>query len=800
VPRIVYASEEERKAARREKQRIATAARRAKKAEEEGKEVKTRLRYATNEERIEANIQKQRKADKKRSKDRAEKREKSKEPWTPKFIGVDGESFITGRTLPNGEPEQFYCLLLRHDKEEIYNPDGLSTWDCLDYLTKGVPSKTALVGYFLNFDFECILKDLYQHEYKALQHGDEVSIYGDEYRLQWFVGKKLVIKKLYPSSRSKAPEDRKPKDFRMVTLQDVSGFFQSSFVSALKKWGFDRDERLDIITSGKAARGGFEHKNIEEVSKYNAMEMELLEELMMKVYESFKAGYQMTGLKFSVNANDWSGPGVFANNFLKQTNFADEHLDPDATEVAHFADEFKEYFGNEAALLYPYSLSYFGGRIELAAVGKFGKVYNYDINSAYPYALSLLPKWTPEDFKLYENVGHIHDEYGKELLDRRLMGMYGVRFNFPEGWTWYPFPVRVVDGGSPNVFYPRQGYTNVMSPELFAALDTLTEEELSYITITYAFVLEDSDGYGDALNRMDENRLCLTAKKTLEMADFRLQCKAAGKRLGKPEEKENDSFLAMAEKALKLILNSLYGKTVQQVGSHKYYNDFASAWITSTCRALLWRALAPEKASQNILMTMTDGIYSQVPLKFAEDRITTALGDWEAEDFRYFETFKPGIYRYESQNKKGEYETHYKVRGFLTPTEADKEALFSLIWEAVSNGNKGQFPSRQFMTRNLALIGWKNESYCRQFMTSTKIIESELKAKRERNNGSGWVIPEGKEHVFFRPKREHEFNDSKGYALDFENNKFVAEKEDDIDQAMNYWDSVIGYEDYYEAS
>jgi hypothetical protein len=790
MPRIVYATDEERQAARKEKQRLATAARRAKKAEAEGRDVKSRLKYATNEERIEAQIKTKRKADKKYNK----KRPKNTEPWTPKFIGVDGESFITG-TLPNGEPEQTYCLLLRHDKAELYNPKGLSTWDCLDYLTTNVPSKTALVGYFLNFDFEWILKDVYQKEYKDLQHGKEVSIYADEYRLQWFVGKKLVIKRVLPSARRLPPEERKAKHFKMVSLQDVSGFFQSSFVSALEKWGFENDERLHIIKSGKAARGGFEIENFDEVNKYNKTEMELLEELMLKVYDSFKAAYETAGLKFSVNSTSWSGPGVFANDFLKQTEWADEHQPTDATEAAQFADEFKEFFGNEAALPYPYSLSYFGGRIELAGVGKFGKVFNYDINSAYPYALSLLPRFTPEDFKLYNDVGHITDEYTQELLSRRLIGMYGVRFNFPEGWTWYPFPVRTVESGAPNVFYPRQGYTNIMSPELFAALDTLTEDELQYISISYAFVLEESDGYGDALTRMDVNKLCQTAKKTLEMADFRLVCKAAGKRLHTPDEKPEDALLATAEKALKLILNSLYGKTVQQVGSHKYYNDFASAWITSTCRALLWRALAPEKATNNILMTMTDGIYSQVPLKFAEERITTVLGDWEKEEFTYFETFKPGIYRYE--DKKG---MHYKVRGFLTPTTEDKETLFNLIWQSVSRGTIGNFPSRQFMSRNLALIGWKNEAYVRQFMTSTKVIESELKAKRVKNPVTGWIIPEGEQHVFFKPKREHDFNDSKGYSLDFENSKVIAKEESDADLAMMYWDSLIGFEEFYEAS
>lgn len=789
MPRVKYATEEEKLAARRARQRAYWAKKQAEKAQAEGKEIKKYRKYATEEERKTAKIESIRKAVK------THKKKKAKTPWEPKFIGVDGESFITGELLPDGTPKQAYCLLLRHDKEAIFDAAGLSTWDCLDYLTTDVPPKTALVGYFLNFDFEWILKDLYQDEYKRLQHGETISIFADEYRLQWFVGKKLVVYRVKPSARRYPPEARKAKHFQMITFQDVSGFFQSSFVSALKKWGFKDDPRLEIITSGKAARGGFRLEDLEEVAKYNETEMELLEELMYEVYKSFKAAYTTAGLKYSVHSGTWSGPGTFASDFLKQTFWNEEHIPPDASQAAYFSTLHKEHFGNDAALAYPFSLAYYGGRIELAAVGRFKQAaFNYDINSAYPYALSLLPKWGPEDFKLYEYVGHIQEEACQALLSRRLMGMYKVHFSFPEGWTWYPFPVRAVLGGSPNVYYPREGTTNIMSPELFAVLDTLSEDELQYVSISYAYVLENSDGYGDALHRMPRERLCTTAIKTLEMADFRLECKAAGKRVerGKSENLEKDTFLAMAEKALKLILNSLYGKTVQQVGSHKYYNDFASAWITSTCRALLWRAIAPERHTHNVLMTMTDGVYSLVKLPFPEDRLTKVLGDWEAEEFTYFETFKPGIYRYADADGM-----HYKVRGFLAPTEQDKERLFELIWESVSRGTIGQFPAKQFLTRNLALIGWKREPYLRQFYTDKKLIESELKAKRAPNEGTGWQIPEGKEYIFFEPKVGYDVNESVGYSLDFEGERLKLEKEDEADEFMAYWDAVIGYEEFY---
>lgn len=749
-------------------------------------------KYATDEERDAARKASKQRHDRKRP-EHGGKHTYERIEWEPHFIGVDGESFATKRTLPDGSPRQDYCLLLRSDKDSLYKPGGISTWDALCYLTDGVPPKTALVGYFLNFDFEWILKDLSQKEYKDLQHGETVPLFAGDYVLQWFVGKKLVIYRLMTKFRHIQKDDRKlNKHYRMVTIQDVQGFFQQSFVAALKKWGFADDPRLNIITTGKAARGGFQHDDVDDVAAYNAMEMELLEELMMKVYDSFKAAYEAVGLDFRVNSQTWSGPGVFANDFLKQTLWNEEHAPPSDHLRHTFGRKKQGFFGNEVAEDYPFSLAYYGGRIELAAIGKFEAAYNYDVNSAYPYALSLLPRWTADDFAYVPYVGRVIDKDVEAYLSRRLMGMYTVRFAFPEGWTWYPFPVRDYQYGGPNVFYPRQGLTHVMGPELFAVLDSLPPEDLQYVEVVDALVIDGTDTQGDALGRRVD-RLSTTAIMTLKMADVRLQCKAALKRVGTPDERPGDALLAVAEKALKLVLNSLYGKTVQQVGSHKYYNDFAAAWITSTCRALLWRAIAPERVTDNVLMTMTDGLYSRVPLEFPDTRQSARLGDWEAEAFDYFETFKPGVYRY--KDDKG---MHYKVRGFLTPTDADREKLFSLTWAASQAGTIGKFPAKAFLTRNLALKGWKREPWCRQFYIDQKEIKSELRAKRDPAHYSGWLIPRGMSYTFFRPKRSHAVNNSKGYALAFETLDLIADDDELIDQFRGDYDARIGLEEYFE--
>lgn len=581
----------------------------------------------------------------------------------------------------------------------------------------------------------------------------------------------------------------------MVTFQDVQGFFQTSFVQALKKWGFKNDPRLEIITTGKAARGGFKREDVEDVAAYNKAEMDLLEELMFRVYDSFKAAYEKAGLTFRVNSQTWSGPGVFANDFLKQTHFNEEHGQPSDVMKKKYRRGKRTEFGNAHALDYPFSLAYYGGRIELAGAGRFGRGYGYDVNSGYPYAISLLPKWSEADFNLYSYIGLVNDKKARAFLDRRLMGVYKVRFSFPEGWTWYPFPVRSTEGGSPNVFYPRHGVTHIMSAELFAALDTLTEEELANVSILDAFVLENTDGYGDALSRMPNERLSTTARETFKMAEVRLACKAAGKRLGTKGERPGDDTLSTAEKALKLILNSLYGKTVQQIGSHKYYNDFAAAWITSVCRALLWRAIAPERATNNVLMTMTDGIYSLVRLPFAEARITDALGDWEADGFDFIETFKPGIYRYFHDG-----EMTYRVRGFLTPTTEDKERLFGLIKDAQTTGTVGRFPARMFLTRNVALHGWKREPWRGQFFTDEKDIKAELQAKRDQGP-DGWLFPQGADNAFFPPKRSALgfMNHSVGYSLAFEEDP-TPEAEEDVEAYLVQYDANVGLEEFTEAN
>lgn len=751
-----YVTDEERQAAHREAQK-----RWREKNPASAKNARDKHREA-NQEAINAD-----KREANEQKKRASLGKNSGKLWTPTFSGVDGESFLTGRKVRaeiNGKmkevDEQAYLYLFRHDLETPLLPEfpdewtnGLRTARCLSYLTRktsGGRNGMALVGFFLNFDFEWILKDLPQSDYKALQKGETVEYMDGYYRLTWIPSKFLQIEKMfwrdYQNEKENADDPDKPPRYMTTRIQDTQGFFQTSFVDALDKWGLGDSPLLKTIEAGKAARGAFEWKDVKKVQTYNLYEQLLLEELLMRVHKAFKDAYDSVGLSFDhINAYSWSGPGVFSNDFLRQTLWTEEH--PAVSES--LAESFWENatLPAEENAPYPFTMAYYGGRIECTTIGRVHDSFNYDITSAYPYATSLLPSWTQEDFHFYEAVG-------LDQLAKRPAGMVHILFDFPLGWTMYPFPVRVRHNGSPNVYYPAKGETYIMTPELYAFFDHATEAEKKCVIVLDGILLDGLNGRGDALSRLPECELSTTARYVLLMAALRVDLKKVG---------------AWAEKALKLILNSIYGKTIQQVGAHKYFSDFASSWITSVCRSLIWRAIAPVKETNAILMTMTDGLYSRVELSFCESRLEEKLGNFEKESFSMHDLFKPGVYRYDKGDGKG---WHYKVRGFFAKTAGAREALFHEIDRATREADYyGTFAVRNFLTRNVSLDGWKREPFRYQFYDDEKEIKSELRAKR--GSSDGWKLKKDEESRCFFPKFGDGQNVSEGYTL-----KFVVTDED----------------------
>lgn len=662
-----------------------------------------------------------------------------KKPWAGRFVAFDGEGW-------DGKYMIFACSAMPYD---LYDPEGITTKMCLKYMTDyRIKGSDACIGFGLSYDFENILADVPDDDYKLLLEGEK--IFFENYSIKYIPRKFLEVTKHTGRLDNKGKEITKT-----IFLQDVLGFFQSSFEKALKKWEIEIPE---IIKIGKSLRGDFNKQPVEFIKKYNREELRLMVEMMEKLRDADRDAFETIGLNPNHTPRVWYGPGSRASNFLRQTHWAEEHPDFTGEGMETLRGEVLNYFPHnsdgtpkldtdretleyENIKKYPFAAAFFGGRIEAAALGTFNcRLWDNDINSAYPFAISNLPKWNSED--LIEIKGH-------DPLDR--IGMYRVEWDCPSGVNFYPFPYRSHSG---NVFYPPAGKGWYMSPEVDAALSVYGPE---CIKVIKGYVLKDTEGAGNGLVKLPESKLCTTAKKMDLMAAARLIAKA------KKEPKE---------KTIKLVMNSGYGKTIQQIGSHKFLNPFAASWITSTCRAIISQAIGADK-DNSIVSIMTDGILTRKRLPVTLGKL---LGQFDETDFDLAIQFMPGVYLLEN-SETGESVPRY--RGMDKNFNAKKAAKI-LKKKVIHQKETKTTPEKKsgfykidiniFVTRTLALHQPKKFGECRyHFIPVTKEEEFSLKSKR-LPGPKGFRLNPKEDFRFFPPKSanpiEVQFFGSKPYVLD----------------------------------
>jgi hypothetical protein len=203
-----------------------------------------------------------------------------------------------------------------------------------------------------------------------------------------------------------------------------------------------------------------------------------------------------------------------------------------------------------------------------------------------------------------------------------------------------------------------------MSPELYVAAD------LGYsLEIQEGFVFTGTEGYGRG-KREGNSTL---AQFVTRMGAHRIEAKKRGD---------------PAHFGLKLVLNSIYGKTLQKIGARKYFNAFVAAWITSVTRARIAEVICSTEPGE-IVSVMTDGILSTKMLTLEQGE---GLGSWELKTYDSGYQFAPGVYTLD-QNDGTQV---VKYRGFLRfDVEAARKAL--------DNGEVYEHINNIFVTRSLAL-------------------------------------------------------------------------------------------------
>jgi len=509
------------------------------------------------------------------------------------IVAVDGEGF----NLPDGSHD-YVMLGISHEKSLI-DVNGLETVRILRYLHTHLSTENLNVIYGGSYDFNMILKGIPEETLLQIYNANFLSKAVDVggYGVKWQKGKGFSIE----------------RDGRLVTINDVVSFFQCPFVQACDEYLKDEPlwiENRDLVISEKAKRGDFDISQLEEINNYNQLELQLLVLLVTELRVRLN--------RVNLRPRRWNGPGAIASALFTREKVK-QHLETCPTLVAQ-AGRF----------------AYFGGRFEMLKYGSVQtKVYEYDINSAYPAALLNVPSlrgglWAHSDgdisahpFALY------HVTY------------QGTRSDIPG-----PLGVR---GQTGTVSYPLKADCWVWSPEMEVLRKYCDKVEGATFKVVevWAFHPADNTRPFSFVAALFEQRRIL---------------KAAG-----------DG----AQMALKLALNSMYGKLAQQVGWVQgtpsapmrippYHQLEWAGYVTSWTRARILEACLDDLES--VIAFETDALFTTelLPVKVGD-----GLGEWGVIEFDSLTYVQSGHYYGTKTNGEEVVKCRGIDRGFVSRKQVE---------------------------------------------------------------------------------------------------------------------------------
>lgn len=480
---------------------------------------------------------------------------KKKQVVTGQFVAYDGEGYGNK-----------YVLLANSLGERISNPDGLTTVECLTFLTTKYTVPTKRIFFAFGYDVNHILVDVPDDVLEVLLSSRQVEWEG--YKLQYIPGKIFVVNNL--------------------RYFDTFGFFQTSYIKVVcmmlgpgtcKPNDDPNDPRrghsIDCpvtpeLIAGKEARGTFETWSLEKLTEYNDIELDL----MVKIFDKLKQAF----LDIDVDLKEWYGPGAVAKYWYKEHSVYPRE---------------RHTTGSLLAL----NGAYYGGRFEQISLGHIGPIYEYDIRSAYPAVMADMPYFTgwtrvrryqDHPYAIWHVSFDLRDDYLKE----------------PNLHGFLPLPMRSKDG---RICFPLVGRGWYWSTELLNVLVSFPNAKLTF-----------HEGYIATVEGQPFSWV-------RELYDYRRQLKADGN---------------LAQYAIKVGINSLYGKTAQRIGSNDFFSLAWAGYTTASTRAKL--ANAAYSRPESIVGFATDALFSTRPLDLP---ISTNLGDWEETVFDSGTFYQSGVYR-----------------------------------------------------------------------------------------------------------------------------------------------------------
>lgn len=336
------------------------------------------------------------------------------------FLAIDGEGW--------NDVEHEYHMIATSDPNLYINRDSpLTTEDCLRFISS-IPlvKNRHVVAFFFDYDSTMILRDMARDEPETA-----AELFNDDNKYVWYRGFGI---KYMPHKHLTVLDPRRK---RPVTIHDMQGFFQSSFVAALEKYNIGTVEERAYIASMKEERSTFDPEQRQAILEYSQYECRFMVMLAEKIRDLSHA--------VKLNPYPYEGPGGLASRALGRYYTRERHQET----IANMPD----------AVYDTLPLTMYGGRFETLACGPIpGTVKEYDRHSAYPAIMADLPclihgQWRRTKEPARYAFSHV------QFHDRRE----------PELGVAYPLPIRRTSGA---LIYPRSGAGWYWNHE-WSGIDTL---------------------------------------------------------------------------------------------------------------------------------------------------------------------------------------------------------------------------------------------------------------------------------------------------------------------------------------
>ena len=247
---------------------------------------------------------------------------------------------------------------------------------------------------------------------------------------------------------------------------------------------------------------------------------------------------------------------------------------------------------------------YYGARFEILKRGFIGNAHLYDINSAYPYSLSNIPDITKGKWKK-----------SKSLLNNAHLGFFKIKCDIPDCKYIPPFPFRTNN----KLIFPSGQF-------------------ITYCTLAELKAYNEPNHYKilESFQYLDNNPVYPYKEFIESIYNKRLQFKNENNPLQLP---------------LKIILNSIYGKTAQRVGNKigNLFSPIIASSITGMTRAMLYDFVQKYGIENDVVSFATDSIITTKKLNID----STKLGDFSYDNSgNDVYVLQNGIYRFNGKWKK----------------------------------------------------------------------------------------------------------------------------------------------------